>query len=131
MGASNNAQGQNAGARQQIDQQTTQAMQRLMQYLQANPNPLQGAAPPTPPPQQGGLPGTAGGSIASISPQSAVTQPGMGGVSGGPGMTGQSSPLMGGPGGGGGGGLQASGGPQMQIPPQLMQQIMQQRMQRG
>jgi hypothetical protein len=112
VGASNNAQGQNAGARQQINQQTTQAMQRLMQYLQANPNPLQGAAPPTPPPQQGGLPGTAGGSIASISPQSAVTQPGMGGVSGGPQST------LGIP-------------QQMQIPPQLLQQLQRPGMQRG
>jgi hypothetical protein len=61
MGSSNNAQGQNAGARQQINQQTTQAMQRLMMYLSQNPNPLQGAPAPTPPPgapSGGGLPGT-------------------------------------------------------------------------
>ncbi len=50
MGASNNAQGQNAGARQQINQQSTQALQRLMMYLSQNPNPLQGAPNPTAPP---------------------------------------------------------------------------------
>src|SRR5271156_6127340 len=62
MGSSNNAQGQNAGARQQVNQQTTQAMQRLMMYLSQNPNPLQGAPAPTPPPgapSGGALPGTA------------------------------------------------------------------------
>jgi hypothetical protein len=66
MGASNNAQGQNAGARQQINQQTTQALQRLMTYLGQN-----GSQPP------GGAFTPGGGG-----------PPGMP-TSGGPGMAGQ------------------------------------------
>jgi hypothetical protein len=65
MGASNNAQGQNAGARQQIDQQTTQAMQRLMQYLgqnQAQPPPG-GVTPGRP--QMSGAPMMGGGQVAT------------------------------------------------------------------
>jgi hypothetical protein len=116
MGASNNAQGQNAGARQQINQQTTQALQRLMMYLGQNPSAPPGAGFM---PGAGGMPGPAApggaspsagptpqGSIGSIAPQSAVTQPGMGGVS--PQMTGQRTPVQGSP---------------MQIPPQLLAQF--------
>jgi hypothetical protein len=70
MGASNNAQGQNAGARQQIDQQTTQAMQRLMQYLSKNQaQPPPGGVTPgaggAPAPAFGGGTGVGGGAPAT------------------------------------------------------------------
>jgi hypothetical protein len=87
MGSSNNAAGQNAGARQQIDQQTTQAMQRLMQYLGQNPvQPPPGSITPGTQSAPGGMgqprpaapTATPQGSIGSISPQSAAMQPGMG-----------------------------------------------------
>jgi hypothetical protein len=114
MGASNNAQGQNAGARQQINQQTTQAGQRLMEYLSQNPGILQGVPPPQAPGaafMPGGMPPAAPtpqGSIGSITPQSAVTQPGMGGVNG-------QRPQIQAP---------QQGQPQPQLPPQLMQALM-------
>jgi hypothetical protein len=92
MPSTNNAAGQNKGATQQINQQTTQAMQRLMEYLGQN----QAQPPPgSVTPGQLSTPGAMGqpkmnapiatqqGSIGGISPQSAVTQPGMGGVGGG------------------------------------------------